>query len=213
MRPLVFAALLAALAPWVSAQRQSLSGAYHRPVRTPAIFFYDPFYSDALYREGYAVTSQPPVIVLQTASAVAPVPDHPSVPTQPLMIELQGDRYVRISGEETSTAEMKQIDPTAQNRAPVSRRSGAPSTISAHSASQDLAPAILVFRDGRRQEVSEYTIVDGILYTHADYYTDGTWTKKIALSSLNLLDTINANESRGIKFQLPTAPNEVIVRP
>jgi hypothetical protein len=214
MRPLVFAALLAALAPCVSALRPGMGGAYHRPFHSPAIFFYDPFYSDALSREGYPVPSQPPVIVLQSVPAAAPVPDRPSVPTQPLMIELQGDRYVRISGEETSTADIKQVDPTTPTQASVSRRSGTRSIIAAQSvATQQLAPAILVFRDGRRQEVIEYTIAEGILYTRADYYTDGYWNNKIALSSLNLPDTITANQSRGIKFQLPTAPNEVIVRP
>ena len=130
------------------------------------------------------------------------------------MIELQGDRYVRISGEDTSTAEVKQIDATIATHALVSRRHVSHSIIAAPSpAPQQLPPAILVFRDGHREEISDYTIAEGILYTHANYYTDGSWNKKISLSSLNLLDTVTANQSRGIKFQLPTAPNEVFVRP
>jgi hypothetical protein len=32
------------------------------------------------------------------------------------------------------------------------------------------------------------------------------------LSALNLADTVAANQSRGITFRLPAAPNEVIVR-
>ena len=77
----------------------------------------------------------------------------------------------------------------------------------------ELPPAVLIFRDGHREEASEYTIADGVLYTRADYYTTGSWTRKIELSSLNLSETAKSNESRGIKFQIPSSPNEVIVRP
>lgn len=209
----MLAALLTALAPFASSQRMSHGAGFHHPVHSPALLYYDPFYSDALYHEQSPSTPQPPVILLQSPSP-PPVPERPPTPTQPLMIELQDGHYVRISGEDTSTAEMKQIDATTPTRAPVSRRPGTHSIIATSSpAPQQLPPAVLVFRDGRREEVSDYTIADGNLYTHANYYTDGSWNKKIALSSLNLTDTINANESRGIKFQLPAAPNEVIVRP
>jgi hypothetical protein len=80
-------------------------------------------------------------------------------------------------------------------------------------ATPEIRPAVLVFRDGHHEEVSDYTIADGVLYTRLNFYTDGSWTRKIALSSLNLPDTITANQSRNLKFQLPTASNEVIVRP
>ena len=213
MKLLTLAALLTALAPFATAQKMSQGAGFHHPPYSPAILYYDPFYSDAFYHEQSRSTSQPPVILLQSPPP-PPVPERPSPPSQPLMIELQGGRYVRISGEDTSTAEMKQIEMTIPNRTPVSRRPGTHSIITAPSlAPQQLPPAVLVFRDGRREEVSDYTIADGILYTHANYYTDASWNKKIALSSLNLPGTIDANQSRGIKFQLPTAPNEVIVRP
>lgn len=74
-------------------------------------------------------------------------------------------------------------------------------------------PVILIFRDGHREEVTEYTIAAGVLYAHLDYATDGSWNKTIALSSLNLPETTKTNQSRGIKFQLPHSPNEVILRP
>ena len=213
MRPLILAALLTALAPFATAQRMSHGAGFHHPPHSPALLYYDPFYSDAFYHEQSPSTSQPTVILLQSPPP-PPLAERPSPPTQPLMIELQGDHYVRISGEDTSTAEMKQIDPTVPAHALVSRRPGKHSIIATSSPyPQQLPPAVLVFRDGRREEVSDYTIADGILYTNASYYTDGSWNKKIALSSLNLPDTIQANQSRGIKFQLPTAPNEVIVRP
>jgi hypothetical protein len=209
MRPLTLAALLAALAPFATAQRMNHSAGFHHPPHSPSLLYYDSFYSDAFYHEPSPSTSQPPVILLQSPPP-APIPEHP--PAQPLMIELQGDRYVRISGEDTSTAETKQIDPTLPAHALVSPRPGKHSVIATPSPSPQQLPAVLIYRDGHHEEVSDYTIADGILYTNSNYYTDGYWTQKIALSSLNLRDTVEANQSRGIKFQFPTAPNEVIVR-
>jgi hypothetical protein len=75
------------------------------------------------------------------------------------------------------------------------------------------APAVLVFRDGHREEVTEYTIADGVLYARGNYYRDGSWNKRIELSSLDLHETIQSNQSRGVGFQLPNSPNEVIVGP
>jgi hypothetical protein len=128
------------------------------------------------------------------------------------MIELRGDRYVQVSGPDSSGAEMispEKSDPT-QNP---TRRSQGPSSAPIHtSAPAELPPAILVFRDGHREETSDYTIADGVLYTRGDY-TNGSWNRKIELSSLNLPETIQSNESRGARFRLPSSPNEVIVRP
>ena len=73
--------------------------------------------------------------------------------------------------------------------------------------------AILIFRDGHRQQVSAYTIVGGILYASSDFATTGYWNQKIELSTLNLPETIAANKEGGHKFQIPSAPNEVIVGP
>jgi hypothetical protein len=122
------------------------------------------------------------------------------------MIELRGDRYVQVSGAQNSDSEV--ID---RGTAQLSRQPWSPDNPRAAAASSEPVTAILVFRDGHREEVSGYTIADGILYARADYYTDGTWNRRIPLSSLNLAETVNANSSRGIRFQLPTAPNEVIV--
>ncbi len=72
---------------------------------------------------------------------------------------------------------------------------------------------VLVFRDGSRERITDYTIADGILYAQADYYTEGSWNKPIALSSLDLTATVNENRARGVQFQIPAAPNQVIVGP
>ena len=87
---------------------------------------------------------------------------------------------------------------------PPSRSSQAPTFAS---------PIVLVFRDGHSQEVSAYTIADGILYAASDYATTGEWTQAIQLSSLNVPETVATNSTRGVRLQLPAAPNEVIVGP
>jgi hypothetical protein len=216
MRTLLLITLATAVTPCVSAQRMvsaspRFAPGYNRGGHARSFFyplaFSDPFYSDYLSSTGYPVASQPPVIILQAPPAAAPVPERSSSPTQPLMIELQGDRYVQVSGEETSGTEM--IDPIPDAPHSQERSWG----VAIPTAAKELVPAILVFRDGHREEVSDYTIADGVLYTRSDYYTNGSWNRKIELSSLNLPETVKSNQSRGLRFQLPSAPNEVTVGP
>ncbi len=217
MRRLLLITLLTAVTPCVYAQRMlsaspHFARSYHRGGHAHSFFdplaFYDPFYLDDLSSTRYAVASQPRVVVVQTSPATAPVPEPSSPPTQPLMIELQGDRYVRVSGEETSGTQM--INPMPD--APRLQERPAGEAISP-AVANELVPAVLVFRDGHHEEVSDYTITDGVLYTRSDYYTNGTWNRRIELSTLNLPETLKSNQSRGVRFQLPSAPNEVIVGP
>lgn len=195
---------------------------------------YDPLYADYLSSTGYPVASQPPLIILQAPPAAAPAPDRSASPSQPLMIERQGDRYVRVSGPEMSGAETEMIgpeliDPSVDRKTielEVNHRqmhhremtdremNDRESSSAIHIAAvPELPPAVLIFRDGHHEEASEYTIADGILYTRGDPYTGTFWNRKIELSSLNLPETIASNQSRGVTFQLPQSPNEVIVRP
>jgi len=211
MRRLLLITLLAALAPCVNAQRMGAASPHfaarfnragHPRARFSPLAYSDPFYADYLSSTGYPAASQPPMIILQSLAARAPEPERFAPPAQPLMIELQGDRYVRVSGPQTSEAEM------------IDRMPDRPSTAPIHStAIPELPPAVLIFRDGHREEASEYTIADGVLYARTDYYTTGSWNRKIELSSLNLPETVKSNQSRGITFRLPTSPNEVIGRP
>lgn len=194
---------------------------HHRSFFYPSLFFADPLYSDSLYSDalystGYPLAAQPPIIVVQAPVVQAPAVDAksdvPPTSAQPLMIELHGDRYVRVSGEEGSGAEMRTIEPQPSS---VHHK---PMPVDANSALADrrpaeLAPVVLVFRDGHREEVSDYTIADGVLYARGDYYRDGAWNRKIELKSLNLSETIQSNDARGVRLQLPTSPNEVITRP
>jgi hypothetical protein len=237
MRRLLLITLLAAFAPCMNAQRMShasprFASGFNRSSFARSSFyplaFSDPFYSDYLLSTGYPVASQPPMIFLQAPPAAAPATERPSAPAQPLMIELQGDRYVRVSGPEASGSQMidrEMIDRGMSDREMIDRdpinRQKADRTSDSQPRSERpptappvaTASAILIFRDGHREEISDYTIADGVLYTRADYYTTGSWNRKIVLSSLNLPETITSNQSRGANFPLPAFPNEVIVGP
>ncbi len=233
MSRLTLIALLAVVAPWVGAQRMTSPGPgfarlhptspalrpatgrrfgafpYQRSFFNqgfyPGTFFADPFFADDVYSPGYPVTSQSPVIVMQPAPAL---PDQVPSPAEPLVIELQGDRYVRVSGAEPSGSEM--IDRSSSTSRQIERPSAA---VNHAAASRDLPAVVLVFRDRHREEVSDYVISDGVLYARADYYSGGSWSKKIELTSLDLPETVDLNRSRGVGFRLPSAPNEVITRP
>jgi hypothetical protein len=191
-----------------SAATLALGGAaypyrFHRPfpyTSLPFPFSTDSFNPDDIYSTGYPVASQPPVILLQAARALttpADNADHEPSPSSPLMIELQNGRYVRLNSAAADGEALPLA--LAADRAP--------------SPPHDLPAVFLVFRDGHSEEVRDYTIADGILYARGDYYTDGYWNKKIAISTLNLNQTLEANATRSVRFVLPTSPNEVITRP
>ena len=152
--------------------------------------------------------------------------DQPRPGAQPLMIELRGDRYVRVSGGEESS---NNDSPSANYRqppiasaktlhtSPAGPTVTSPEIVGASTtparASQDLQPAVLIFRDGHTESVRDYAITGGMLYARGDYYTDGYWTKTVALANLNIPATLSSNADRGVKFVLPGAPNEVVTRP
>jgi hypothetical protein len=143
---------------------------------------------------------------------------------QPLMIELKGDRYVKVSTTAVD-GEALPLSLAPNNASPAKSARGhsiglstsnSGSTqgpmIAAPSPAPSLPPAVLIFRDGHSEEVRDYTIADGSLYARGDYYRDGYWNKKIDLSTLNLALTLQANSERNVKFVLPSSPNEVIAR-
>jgi len=159
------------------------------------------------YSSEPAPEPQPQVVVLQAAPAPAPQASLSSK-AEPLILELHGDHYVQVSGppnekDETVTTldQSELLTPNAPGKAATA---GGPPPL----------PAVtLVYRDGHREQVRGYTIIDGILYAQGDYWNDGYWTKKIHLTALNLPATQTTNQKRGINFILPSSPNEVVTRP
>jgi hypothetical protein len=177
--------------------RTSFAG---RPFSHPgAIVLGAPFLYADYPAQPWTVQSQPPqVVIVQPASSTDTPPE---TKAEPLMIELQGTRYVRFGGRQQSAERGINVPPDYAD--PITQRASQP----------ELPPAILIFRDGHREPVPEYAIVGGTLYASGDYWQTGHWTRNIQLSALNLPATIQANHDAGIKFTLPSAPNEVVTRP
>jgi len=61
-------------------------------------------------------------------------------------------------------------------------------------------PSVLVFRDGRRQEVTNYAIMGDNVYVFDKVH------KKIALADLDVPATVKANDDRGLEFKVPASP-------
>ena len=155
------------------------------PLVLGAPFLYD--YADYPVSPSEAV--QAPVFVTPPQRPAAPPP-----PAEPLLLEWRGDQWVRVSPTEGI---------------------GAPPPASKSSASAKVPPpnAVLIFADGHKEEVSRYMIVGSTMYANSDYWSTGTWTKKILLSSLDLPASLRANQERGSKLVLPDGPNEVVIGP
>ncbi len=61
-------------------------------------------------------------------------------------------------------------------------------------------PTVLVFRDGHKQEVTNYAIMGDTLYV----FDQGR--KKIALADLDMPATVKANDDQGLEFKVPSTP-------
>jgi hypothetical protein len=174
---------------------------------------YADFYSDSNYYTGAIPQQQPQIIVVQSATP-APVAEPPA-PRESLLIELQGDRFVRTTMSAGARAG-SQAAPADSEKSVVPSSEAGQSRSKPNNASEpvrELLPAVLVFHDGRKEEVSEYTIMNGTIYSKADYWTTGSWTRKVAIADLDVPATLKLNQERGSKFMLPASPNEVVVRP
>jgi hypothetical protein len=155
------------------------------------------YYGWPYFYDDYAGSYEPPPPQPE-ASHVAIAPPEPAksepVP-DPVLLELRGDQWVKV-----------------QNFSAVPVGEPVPAPV-AHAAQKPSAPAVLVFRDGHSEEVSSYSIIGQALYTKADYWTAGAWTRTIQIADLDIPATLKENQQRGVKFDLPSGPNEVVIRP
>jgi hypothetical protein len=216
-RRFLLALLILALLPLL-AQAQRRGGSGHSARSTPGLghrhsfvptgyflgdtpFFYSDYPFDAAIPE-YA-PSQP---VIMRAAADTPSEAKPA----PLLIELQGDHYVRYGGIQQSS---QRATPAAEMPRP--ETTAGPGT-QAQTTAADLAPTVLVYRDGHREEVPDYVIVGRVIYAHTnrDRDSEGDYDmSNIQLSALDIPATMRANRENGVRFVLPAGPNEVITRP
>ena len=180
-----------------------MRGDFQRGQQSPFLLGAPYFYGDG-FSNPVIVEPPPPQIVVTPA----PLPAEPVKEPLPeaLLIELQGDRYVRVdSAQARGTLAATDYAEAKTPAVRVAATTAAPAS--------PLAPVVLVYRDGHREEIRDYTIADGIIYARGDYWTDGYWSKKIQLAGLDVRATVKASSEHGVRFVLPTSPNEVVTRP
>lgn len=169
-------------------------------------YFYDDYDSEP-------EISEPPPQTVETAAQPVPA----VAASKPgLVLELQGDRWVRLTnygelqtGEQSSQPALR----PGSKPLPSPMPAGNPRRTQVADAAAPLPPAVLVFRDGHKEEISKYTIVGATLYTSSDYWNSGSWTRKIQIAELDVPETLKLSQERGAKFVLPSGPNEVMMRP
>ncbi len=166
-----------------------------------AIFLGDPFYADY----PVAPVTIPPQYVATQPMPIVDAP--PEAKPEPLMIELQGNRYVRFGGRQSEQRGTNAVPDYAEAQENNSPR------IAQSPPRPELPPAVLIFKDGHREQVSDYAIVGSTLYANGNYWQNGQWTNNIQVSALNVPATVSANRDNGVNFILPSAPNEVVTRP
>jgi len=159
------------------------------------IFFY-PFYdSDYDYYSDYEPVEPPD-------KAVHVQPDQEAVPiahpAESLILENRDGQWVRIP---TGTQWPISLPAEVSGPRDVASRP-----------SIKLPPTVLVFRDGHQEEVERYVIQGTDLYTSADYWNSGTWTRRIPIAELDVPASVKLNAARGGNFSLPTRSYEIIVR-
>ena len=177
------------------------------------------FYPDYETDEG-DIAEPPPRLIAQTAPAVAaPV----AKAADSIVMELRGDRWVRLTSmgpvevNGSTSAASSSVQTTALSQAGSGRGDKGSGTISAFDATYktaaELPAAALIFRDGHQEEAAKYTIVGGVIYIKSDYWSNGSWTRKVNIAELDVPATLRQNQSRGTHFTLPSRPGEVMMRP
>jgi hypothetical protein len=196
-RILIIAMLAAVCSPMSSAQMRgrtgvAIGGTGFRHFRSGG--FGSPFFYGDYGNYGGEPMEAPPVVIEKRVF-------QPERPTEPLLIEWQGDHFVRYGGAQGAVAQSPDYAEVATDR------------VANAANSRELPPAVLVYRDGHREEVSDYVITRGILYARSDYSQGRPGMRNIQLSALDLSATLRVNQDSGVRFVLPERLNDVVTRP
>ena len=187
-----------------------LIGGRHRSHHSSAGSGYVPYFYDDYDSE--PETGEPRSQIVEATAQPAPAA---AVSKPGFVLELQGDHWVRLTNySELQTVEQPSKpapEPASKPASPVAAAN--PHRTEAAEPSSQLPPAVLVFRDGHKEEIRKYTIVGTTVYTSSDYWNSGSWTRKIQIADLDVPETLKLNQERGAKFTLPSGPNEVMMRP
>jgi hypothetical protein len=160
--------------------------------RSPYFYGYGTpyFYSDDYgYDQAEYARPEPPQMVPVVQEKPEPLPD-------PVLLELHGNQWVKVT-----------------NFGEASQQALGPSPKAEPQLAKTIAPAVLVYRDGHSEEVNSYSIIGSAIYTKADYWSSGSWTRTIHIADLDIPATLKQNQQRGVKFDLPSGPDEVVIRP
>jgi hypothetical protein len=189
------------------------------------------FFSGIPYWTDYLPPSEtaPSVIVVQPPAPAVTSPMKPEEPksSAPLMIEWQGDRYVRRSSTQNSRADQPDYIADDTRSRPAADRIHRDAKLSYRGVAKSAKvgtqgfeeepksqlPTTFIFRDGHHEQSTDYSIISGVIYARGDYWATGQWSKQIRVADLDIPATIQVNEVAGIRFRLPRAANEVVTRP
>jgi hypothetical protein len=171
---------------------------------------------DAGYDYGPAPELPPPQAMgVVTAQPAFRVPA--AKPAEALVLELEGDHWVRITpygppqtvGQAAEPSNLPERASNAHPETPAAARSQA--TTAAAKPPAPLPPAVLVFRDGHQEQIGQYRIMGATIYVNTDYWSSGAWTRTIPLADLDVPATLKLNQQRGANFRLPSSPDEVMI--
>ncbi len=171
-------------------------------------FLFPPyFYPDDEFDYGPVAPEPPPVQEVVAQPALPPAPA--ASPVEPLLLESHGGQWVRVpTGSQMAIPQSTNPDSAHASSLPP----GIAEPSAAAPPLPELPPAVIVFRDGHTEEMGKYMIQGVFLYTTADYWSTGSWTRKIPLADVDIPASLKLNKERGTKFNLPSGPNEVVVR-
>ena len=186
--------------------RRAFAGSRFGPNYYP---YYDSDYYPFYDSQDEVGEAPPPPFRAQAAAPASPA--NPPRPPESLVMELRGDHWVRLTSYGPMATAGESGEPQSGAASGPAQAKGSVASIRAQAPSE-LPPAVLVFRDGHQEEVAKYTIVGTTLSIKTDYWSTGSWTRKVPIAELNLAATLQANQERGAKFSLPSRPSEVIVR-
>jgi hypothetical protein len=172
-------------------------------------YLYPSYYYSDYFSEPDVSESQPTRVVVENSKLPAETPPPP--PPESLVLELQGNHWVRItdSGRTVVNSEPEQKGSSKTSNL----RTMTPEQGGVMEPPRELPPAVLVFRDGHKEEITRYTIVGGTIYTSSDYWNNGSWTRKVPIAELDVPTTLELNRERGANFSLPSSPGVVVIRP
>src|SRR5262245_35515854 len=159
--------------------------------------YYYPGYDYQEYEPSAVAEPAAPVVVVQSGPAPVPAPVPAQNPVDSVVLENRGGQWVRIS----NNGQIPAAEPTPAGVKEPATPAPRPK------------PTVLIFRDGRNEEVERYMIKGDFVFAGTNYWSTGAWTRKIPIAELDVPATQKVNEERGLKFSLPSGPNEVMLRP